>query len=236
MGVAPVLWARALLVAVGASQTPPSTVPPRDPPTAAASLLDGATLIDSTVAIVDRRVITLSLLDQEARLAFLDHGAIDDSTANLDAAKRRAALSYLVNQLLLENEAARLQVFEISDQESANQQKLMQARFPSAAAFRAFLARFDISPEALDQSVRRGLRAERYLADRLRLLEGSSTAQAHKDVSGQVEAILQDIRTRHDVRLLTDFVAESSAAPGQSALPPRLEGDGGHPSAWGQIR
>jgi hypothetical protein len=236
MGVAPLLWAWAILAAAGASQTPAPAVPPNDPPTTATSLLDGATLIDSTVAIVDRRVITLSLLDQEARLAFLEHGALDDTTARLDAAKRRAALSYLINQMLLENEAARLQVFEISDQESAGQQKTMQARFPSPAAFQAFLARYDISPDALDQSIRRRLRAERYLADRLRLLESSSNAPAHKEVSGQVEAILQEIRTRHDVRILTDFDAESSASPVQSAAPPRLDGDGGRPSAWGQVR
>jgi hypothetical protein len=236
MGVAPVLWVKALLVAAGAGQTIPSTVPPPDPPTAAAALLEGATLIDSTVAIVDRRVITLSLLDQEARLAFVEHGAIDDTVAPLDAGKRRAALSYLINQLLLENEAARLQVFEVSDQESANAQKALQSRFPSPAAFRAFLVRFDISPESLDQSVRRRLRAERYLADRLRLLDSSSHTGAGKDVSGQVETILQDIRSRHDVRVLTDFVAESPTPTGQSALPPKLEGDGGRPSTWGQVR
>jgi hypothetical protein len=235
MGVAAVLWASALLAAAGAGQSPPANPPIQDPPTAVASLLDGATLIDSTVAIVDRRVITLSLLDQEARLAFVEHGAIDDTTAPLDAAKRRAALSYLTNQILLENEAARLQVFEVSDQESADQQKALQSRFPSPAAFKAFLERFDISPDALDQSVRRRLRAERYLADRLRLVDSSTKPDAHKEVSSQVETILQEIRARHDVRVLTDFVAES-ASPGVPSSPPKLGGDGGRPSTWGQVR
>jgi hypothetical protein len=225
----------ALLAAAGATPASPDASVAVDPPTMAASLLDGATLIDSTVAIVDRRVITLSMLDQEARLAFVEHGALDNIAAPLDAEKRRAALSYLINQLLLENEAARLQVFEISDQESANQQKALQARFSSPAAFGAFLVRFDISPEALDQSVRRSLRAERYLADRLRLVDSASKNAPHKDVAQQVETILQDIRSRHDVRVLTDFVAES-ASPAQSDQTPKPGVDAGRSSAWGQIR
>jgi hypothetical protein len=205
-------------------------------PQAQSSVLDGATLIDSTVAILDHRMITLSYLDQEARVMFIEHAAIEDASAPLDLAKRRAALSYLLNEMLLENEAARLQVFEVSDRESAEQQKQLQSRFPSAAAFHAFLARFDISPEALDQSVRRSLRAERYLADRLRLLDNSGKPDARANVSTQVEGILQEIRTRHDVRVLTDFVAESVAPGAQVNAPLKIDAGPGRPSAWGQVR
>jgi hypothetical protein len=198
--------------------------------------LRGATLIDSSVALVDQRVVTLSQLDQEARLAFVTHGAMDEANGPLDAAKRRAALDYLINQMLLDDEAARLQVFEVSDQESAEQQRVLQAHFASPAAFRAFLARFDITPEVLDQSVRRRMRAERYLADRLQQVDVNPTAEARKDLTIQVETLLASVRARHDVRVLTDFAAEASAVAPRSTPSNRPDGDGGHAHTWGQIR
>jgi hypothetical protein len=185
---------------------------------------------------VDQRVVTLSQLDQEARLAFVAHGAMDDASGPLDAAKRRAALDYLINQLLLDDEAARLQVFEITAQDSAAQQAILQSRFSSPAAFHAFLERFEITQEVLDQSVRRGLRSERYLADRLSLIDSSLNAEARKNLAKQVENLLSEIRARHDVRVLTDFAAEASVSTGRPAPPLRAGADGGRVPTWGEVR
>jgi hypothetical protein len=231
MGVAPMLFAVAILAAATAANKSASGAPAAPP-----AELKGATLIDSSVALVDDHVVTLSQLDQEARLAFVAHGAMDDATGPLDAAKRRAALDYLINQMLLDDEAARLQIFEVSDQESAEQERALRARFPSPAAFRAFLARFDITPEVLDQSVRRRLRAERYLADRLQQIDGTPSAESRKDLAIQVQTLLAGVRARHEVRLLTDFAAEASASTGRAALPLKPDGDGGRAPTWGQVR
>ena len=76
-------------------------------------------LVEEVVAVVrgpgapKARIVTLTRLEEEARIALVSRGAIGAAVAPLDRAALRAALVWLVDQTLLGDEAARLQVFEV---------------------------------------------------------------------------------------------------------------------------
>src|SRR5581483_10139241 len=114
----------------------------------------------------------------------------------------------------LEDEAERLQIFEIGEDEARLSLRQLSARFPPGQPLQAFLDRFGISNELLETSLRRGLRAERYLENRIRVQVqgGTSPAQA-QDVAKELVA---QLRARADIRLLATFKRQSPAV-GQSA-------------------
>jgi hypothetical protein len=131
--------------------------------------LAGAKLVDSVVAVVGRRVITLSQLRAEARVGLADHGALEAAQGELSPALLSSSLEYLISQVLVEEEASRLQVFPVTAAEYQVAEDLLATRFPTHLAFESFLQRFDIDREQLRASLTRGLRASRYLENRLRL-------------------------------------------------------------------
>jgi hypothetical protein len=186
-------------------------------PTAAASSslpgeLEGAVLIDSVVARVNRHPITQSQLDLEARLAFAEHGELAAAQGTLSEPQLSSALDYLIDQLLLEDEAERLQVFEIDDEEIRKALKQLAARFSPAQPLQAFLDLFGVSSDTLETSLRRGLRAERYLDNKIRVqVQGGTSPTEAQQVAKDLVA---QLRARADIRLLASF-KHSAASLGQ---------------------
>src|SRR5512138_606966 len=94
----------ALLVSAAASLDPASTV-------------HGGQEIDRVVAVVrsgagEPRVLTRSRLEEETRIAIIARGGILAATEPLDDAALAAGLEALLDETLLVDDAARLQVFE----------------------------------------------------------------------------------------------------------------------------
>ncbi|MEI6225007.1 MAG: hypothetical protein WCS72_09655, partial [Deltaproteobacteria bacterium] len=78
----------------------------------------GGRIVDEVVAVVasrgrEARVVTRTRVAEEGRIALVSRGGIEAAFAPLDGAVLRASLDWYVDQLLLHEEAVRLQVFEV---------------------------------------------------------------------------------------------------------------------------
>lgn len=127
--------------------------------------------VDAVAAVVERRVITASEVDAEARLALLARappisGTPDLPSGPLDAALKKAVLDTMVAHELLALEARRkgLVVREADVDVAVAAER---ARFASAEVARAFFARFGIDEELLRGRARRDLLASAQLSSGL---------------------------------------------------------------------
>ena len=218
------LLAAAALPAVAADAGPPSGAPA------------GGRLFDEIVAVVrtrsgDARIITLTKVAEEGRIALVSRGGMEAAFAPLDGAVLRASLDWYVDQLLLLDEAVRLQVFEVDRAAAQAELARFKAAFRSEKEFRAFLAEIEITEEELTATLRRMLRVRRYLESRLgRLRASPADVEAYyaahaaelggrplADVSDEIaarlsagradaetKALLADLRSRADIRILAD--------------------------------
>lgn len=135
-----------------------------------AALLAGALLlpcarvpVDGVAAVVERRVITVSEVDAEARLALLARatptsGEPDLPTGPVDAKLKRAVLDTMVAHELLALEARRKGVV-VREADVDAAVASVRASFASADVARAFFARFGIDEELLRGRARRDLLA-----------------------------------------------------------------------------
>jgi len=206
-----------------------ATAPPpggRDP-----GIVEQVVAVVRTPASPRPRVITLTRLEEEARIALISRGATRAAEGDLDLPALRAGLEWLIDQTLLLDEVVRLQVFEVDRPEALEELRRFQARFAAAADYRAFLARWDVTEEELLVVLRRMLRVQRYLdsrvsgaarvreadVDRLLREQGGEArgdarvrAQARARLSRErtereVKALLADLRGRATVRVLETF-------------------------------
>ncbi len=197
-------------------------------------------VVDEVVAVVraaggEPRVVTLSRLTEEARIVMISRGATEAALRPLDGPALGATLDWLVDQLLLSDEAARLKVFEVERTEAQAELERFKKRFSRPEAYAAFLAANDISEDDVVAVLRRMLRVQRYLdsrvagAARARVsdaeveaawrerraeLGGLPPAQAREAVRSRlteerihadVKALLSDLRRRSEVRVLVAF-------------------------------
>jgi DNA-binding response OmpR family regulator len=93
----------ALLVALALAAAPPP----------AARVVEEIVAVVRNPASAPPRVVTLTKLDEEARIALVSRGASAAATGPLDAEALRAALDWLLAQMLLADDAARLRVDEV---------------------------------------------------------------------------------------------------------------------------
>jgi len=128
----------------------------------------------------------------------VSRGAIGAAVAPLDRAALRAALVWLVDQTLLGDEAARLQVFEVEQADLDAEVQRFRERFARPADYRAFLDRFELSEEELARVLRRTLRVQRYVESRA----GAGEPAA---VERKVRSMVEDLRRRSEVRILDDL-------------------------------
>ena len=199
---------------------------------AAGRIVEQVVAVVRTPSSTQPRVITLTRLQEEARIALVSRGAVAAATEDLDRAALRAGLEWLIDQTLLLDEVVRLQVFEVDRAEALEELRRFQARFPTPAAYRAFLARWDVTEEELLVVLRRTLRVQRYvdsrvsgasrvpdadvdraLRERGSELPGDRAAQraaarallAGERTRREVKALVADLRARATVRVLDPF-------------------------------
>ncbi|HEX7487862.1 MAG TPA: hypothetical protein VF341_03095 [Anaeromyxobacteraceae bacterium] len=199
------------------------------------------TEVERVVAVVrapgssEATVITLTRLEAESRVALITRGATLAATQPLDGPALRAGLDWLVDEVLLAAEAARLQVFEVDAVEREAELARFRARL-SAATYAAFLARADLSEEELGAVLGRMLRVRRYVESRVTHAGQASESElsswldehaaalgtrdrdvaraqlAQRRVADEVAALLRDVRARAEVRLLGGLPAGPAPA------------------------
>ncbi len=230
-----------LLTALAAT---PAPGPPR--PSGAKADAVGASasegrVVERIVAVVRNpanappRPLTLTKLIEEARVALVGQGALEAAEAPLDAAALRAALRHVVDQWLVADEAARLQVDEVDRAEAQAALRRFRERFGDEAAYRRFLATTDLSEEELSQSLLRDLKVRRYLDNRVGRAARVSEAEldAAEAAAGgpgggpgarevlrqqltetkaraQARQLLADLRARADVRVVVPELREEA--------------------------
>jgi hypothetical protein len=191
-------------------------------------------IVEKVVAVIRNppgsapRLVTLTKLTEEARIALVSRGALEAASGELDAPALRAALEWLLDETLVADEAARLRLDELERETVTGEVKRFAGRFPSLDAYQAFLARAEMTEEELAVTLARGLRVRRYLESRVgrsarvgdseveaALVErglGAGASSAVRDAvrAGLVEAkartqagaLMGELRARADVRIL----------------------------------
>jgi len=215
--------ALALLLAAPAPETAPA---PR-------------TVLERVVAVVRNpanaapRPLTLTRLDEEARVALVSQGAQQAAFVTLDAPARRALLRWLVDQWLVADEAVRLRVDEVPAEDLKWAMSGFRLRFADEATYRRFLGTTELPEEELQAILARGLRVQRFLDSRLgrsakvtddevtRWLAGQGVvaptpterdAARSRLVGDRMEALVKqllvELRARADVRILAPELRE----------------------------
>jgi hypothetical protein len=190
-------------------------------------------LAEEVVAVVRNpssappRLITLTKLEEEARIALVSRGATGAATGPLDRAALRAALEWLLDQTLVADEAARLRVDEVGREEVVAELKRFQARFPGPAEYARFLARTELAEDELVATLARMVRVQRYVqsrvgrsarvgddeVDRWLAARGASGAPAaarqaarsqlvEEKAGAQVRELLAELRGRAEIRVV----------------------------------
>ena len=191
--------------------------------------LDRMVAVVRSPAMPEPRLVTLSRLREETRIALVSRGAILAATEPLDAAALSAGLEWLIDQILLMDEATRLQVFEVDSGEATAELARFRARFDRPADYADFLARHDLPEEEVQAVLRRMLRVRRYLesrashaahvseADVTAWLDHHATEIGTRDrdvararladerVAAEVKALVRDVRARAEVRVLGEL-------------------------------
>jgi hypothetical protein len=216
--------AAALALALSASPTPAPAASPRP---------EEGRVVDEIVAVVRNpassppRVVTLTKLTEEARIALVSRGATEAATGPLDRAALRAALEWLVDQMLVADEASKLRIDEVDREAVAAELRRFQARFPSFAAYERFLDQGELTEDELVATLARMIRVERYVQSRvgraarvgddevdrwLRVRGASGAAAPVRDAArsqlaeeraqAQVRELLSELRGRADVRVV----------------------------------
>jgi hypothetical protein len=215
--------------------------------TSASAAPDGVE-VERVVAVVrspaapQPTVLTLSRIEEEARIALVSRGAILAATRPLDGAALKAGLDWLVDQTLLDEEASRLRVFETDAAEGGAELASFKAQFARPADYARFLARCDLSEAELEAVLLRTLRVRRYVESRVSHAAQVSEAEvsawldqhatelgtrdreaarlhlAARRVEEEAKALVRDLRARAEVRLLVDLdrVVAPSPAGGAS--------------------
>ncbi|MEZ0314692.1 MAG: hypothetical protein ACAI38_23225 [Myxococcota bacterium] len=184
----------------GRTRGPAKTAPPAaGKPGAPAD----AHLVDWIVAVVDKEVVTRSELVSEARIALAYRGGETSEEAALDEEFLRDFRDYLINQILIADQARRLGAAEISEEEVGAELERFATGFRSVAAYEAFLRRYDIALESLRGVLRRDLRNARFIDQRMRarLLASEDDPDRDAQYVKALERWLAELRDTAEIRL-----------------------------------
>ncbi len=190
-------------------------------------------VVEEIVAVVRNppsappRVVTYTKLVEEARVALVSRGAMEAASGTLDRAALRAALEWLLDQMLVSDEATKLRLDEGDRPDVLAALSRFQGRFATFAAYERFLEHSELSEEELIATLARMVRVDRYVQSRVgrtgRVAEdevdrwlkdrGVATAPgpvrdaaraqlAEEKATAQVRELLSELRSRAEVRIV----------------------------------
>jgi hypothetical protein len=210
------------------------------PPAAEARLLDRVVAVVAPGGSAGRgTVVTLSELRIEARVALIRAGGLTAATEEIPPDTLAATLQQVIAEHLLQAEAEELAVVHVEPADERAALQAFQAHFPTPEDYRAFLDRWELEGADVLRILRRGLVVERYLASRARLAVSVSEAELRRayDQRGGaaagfeeareplreellehkreelVAALVADLRSRAQVRVLHDLGGRHAAGP-----------------------
>jgi hypothetical protein len=209
------------------------------PPGAATPAAGQGRVLDRVVAVVRNpvnalpRPLTLTRLDEEARIALVSQGAQDAAFASLDTPARRALLRWVIDQWLVADEAVRLRVDDVPAEDLRWALSGFRLRFADEATYGRFLASIELTEEELASILARGLRVQRFLDSRLGRGAKVSEEEVTRRLAGEgvvaptpaereaarsrllgermealVKQLLLELRARADVRVLAPELRE----------------------------
>ena len=190
-------------------------------------------IVEEIVAVIRNppsappRVVTWTKLVEEARIALVSRGAIEAASGTLDRAALRAALEWLLDQMLVADEAAKLRLDEVDRQAVLGELRRFQGRFPTFVRYERFLEQAELSEDELLATLARMVRVERYVQSRVgrtarvgddevdRWLEQRAAAGAspparaavrsqlaEERATAQVRELLSELRGRAEIRIV----------------------------------
>ena len=175
-------------------------------------LQTSGTLIDRIVAVIDKEVITESELVTETRVELAWREGEVAAAADFDAGLLAGMRDYLVNQTLIAGQARRLGTVEVPDEVVDRRMWQFGQRFSTANRYRSFLRRFGIAESTVTEILRRDLKNDLYMQQRLRtrLLGSQPGATSDKEAGGQeryakaLKQWLEELRQGVEIRVVGD--------------------------------
>lgn len=159
-------------------------------------------LVDRVIAVVDKEVITYGELLREVRVALVIHEDPRTAMADLPAEVLERGLDNLVNMVVIAAQARRIGDVDVSSDEVDRAAEHFASRFSSSDAYRAFLRRFDISETALKGILRRDMRNERYIAQRLKAWRMGHAANSPVRDADALARWVKELKAGVELRLL----------------------------------
>lgn len=129
---------------------------------------DRGVAVDQIIAVVGAEIITESELRQESRIALAFRQGEAAALTALDEEVLVAFRDYVVNQMVVAIHVRRLGTIELPRKKIDGAIQKFKAKFRSPSAYDAFKRRFDISEEKIRSTLRRELRNQVFVEDRLR--------------------------------------------------------------------
>ncbi len=124
--------------------------------------------VDQIIAVVDGEAITESELRQESRIALALRQGEAAAFTELDEKVLGAFRDYVVNQMVVSVHVRRLGSVELSQKKIDSAIQKFKAKFRSPSSYDAFKRRFDIGEDKIRTVLRRELRNQIFVQDRLR--------------------------------------------------------------------
>ncbi len=188
-------------------------------------------------------LITLSRLEDETRILLVHRGSVSEADRPLEKAALEEGLQWLVDQTLIDGEAARLRVFEIDLAEARAELERFRARFARPRDYELFRRRWSLEEPEVVSVLGRMARVKRYLDSRVShaaqvpeaevtaWLEGHAAELGTRDrdaarlilargrVDEETSALVGELRARADVRRLGDLEGLPDASGGRQPGP-----------------
>lgn len=168
-----------------------------------------AQVVDRMVAVVNKRVILESELDQSARVEFLMQGK---PLAQLTEADRITTLNRLIDRSLLEQQIARTEMLDPAPSELAARLAEVRQQLPGAATdegWQKILNNYGLLQQDVEDNLRSQIRILRFVDLRFRGLV--------RVEPGAIEAYYRD-------KLIPQLRAQGATAPPLSQVSAKIEG------------
>jgi hypothetical protein len=171
-------------------------------------------LIDEVVAVVDAHSITLSELAAETRVRLAFEQGPEAAALQPDRALLSASLRKTIEERVVVAEVDRLKLFDLEHTEIEALIARLRARFPTQAAYEAFVRSVELTEEEIGAVLGRELRVARYLDNRLKLaaqLRESELDEVTRDKklnAAERSALRERLAQEKYQRLLQDLLAD----------------------------
>ena len=166
----------------------------------AALLGISGTLLDRVVVVVDQEVITRSEWVTEARITLAWRAGEQAASADMTEELLIALRDHMIDEILVANQARRLGFEGVSDDMLAERLWQFKQRF-IGNGYRTFLMHFNIEQDAVEDLLRRDLRNETYLAQRLRGRPTIDASEGEDAYKAAVHKWVSDLRQSAEIRL-----------------------------------